>query len=76
MTVLTTCGMQEYSMTCPCGDVMKVQGNNRNDAVGQLKAMMTADAIAGHMAEKHPGQPVMSVAECHGMIQRDVQPAR
>ncbi len=51
---------------------MTVDAIDRNDAVAQLKAMMTESSIAAHMAEKHPGDPVMSVADCHAMIEKDV----
>ncbi len=66
--------MSKFQMTCSCGDPMTVDAVDRNDAVAQLKAMMTESSIAAHMAEKHPGQPVMSVAECHAMIEKDVVP--
>ena len=62
-------------MTCSCGDTMTVDAATREDAVAQLKGMMTADAIAKHMAEKHPGQPLISVADCHAQIERDVKAA-
>ena len=44
-------------------------------AVAKFKGMMDEAAIQAHMAEKHPGQPVMSVADCHAMIEKDVMPA-
>ena len=59
-------------MTCSCGDTMTVQAEDRNDAVAKFKGMMDEAAIAAHMKEKHPGQPVMSVAECHVAIEKDV----
>ena len=61
-------------MTCPCGDVMDVEAENRAEAITKMQGMMTAEAIAAHMTEKHPGQPVMSVAECHAMIAQDMMP--
>lgn len=54
---------------------MTVDADNRDDAVAQFKGMMTEDAIKAHMAEKHPGDPVMSVADCHAMIEKNVMPA-
>ena len=51
---------------------MTVDAENREGAVAQFKAMMDERGIASHMKEKHPGQPVMSVADCHAMIERDV----
>ena len=66
--------MNTYTMTCPCGDVMTVQADNRAAAVAELKGQMTAEAIAAHMAEKHPGQEVMTVEACHAMIEQDTMP--
>lgn len=60
-------------MTCSCGDNMTVEAENREGAVAQFKAMMDENAIQAHMTEKHPGQPVMSVADCHAMIEKDVK---
>ena len=51
---------------------MVVDAENRDAAVAQLKGMMDEAGIAAHMSEKHPGDPVMSVADCHAMIDRDV----
>ena len=64
----------KYSMKCSCGDVMDVEAGNRKEAVAKFKAMMTQDAINAHMSEKHPGKPVMTMAECHAMIEKDVTP--
>ena len=61
-------------MKCPCGDEMKVQAENRAAAVADLKGQMTAEAIAAHMAEKHPGQEVMTVEACHAMIEQETMP--
>ena len=62
-------------MTCSCGDVMEVEAADRNGAVAQFKAMMTEESIKAHMDEKHPGQPTISVADCHAQIEKDVVPA-
>ena len=51
---------------------MEVEAADRNDAVMQFKAMMTQEAIDAHMAEKHPGDPAMSMADCHAMIESQV----
>ena len=59
-------------MTCSCGDVMTVDAEDRNEAVTKLKDMMDESAIKAHMEEKHPGDPVMSVADCHAMIEKEV----
>lgn len=60
-------------MTCSCGDTMTVEASSRADAVAKFKNMMNAEAIAKHMAEKHPGAPVISVADCHTQIEKDVK---
>ena len=67
--------MQKFNMTCSCGDTMTVEAADRNGAVAQFKAMMTEESIKAHMDEKHPGQPTISVADCHAQIERDVVPA-
>ncbi len=59
-------------MTCTCGDTMTVEAANRDEAVAKLKAMMTEDAIKQHMEEKHPGEPLISLADCHKMIEEQV----
>lgn len=64
-----------YTMKCKCGDTMSVEGATRGEAVSKLKAMMDEKGIAVHMAEKHPGEPLISVADCHAMIEKDLQPA-
>lgn len=53
---------------------MPVEAETRSDAVAKLQGMMTAEMIASHMAEKHQGEPLMSVADCHAMIERDLEP--
>ena len=65
--------MTTFSMTCSCGDTMTMDAENRDEAVSKFKAMMDEKAIAMHMAEKHPGSPVMSVADCHAQIEKDVK---
>ena len=65
--------MNEFSMTCSCGDVMKVSAESREDAVMQLKTMMNGEMIAKHMAEKHPGEAVPSMADMHMMIEQNTQ---
>ena len=64
--------MQKFKMECSCGDTMTVEATDRSDAVAQFKAMMNESAIKAHMGEKHPGDPVMSVADCHAMIEKQV----
>jgi uncharacterized short protein YbdD (DUF466 family) len=67
--------MGNFTMTCTCGDAMTIEAVSREEAVKKLQGMMTADAVALHMAQKHPGQPVMPVSEAHAMIARNLQPA-
>lgn len=62
----------QYSMTCSCGDTQTMDGATREEAVAKLKEMMTEEMIQKHMTEKHPGMPVMSVADCHAMIEQQV----
>jgi hypothetical protein len=55
--------MAQFKMACVCGDTMTVEAPSREDAVAQLKSMMDEAGIAAHMAEKHPGEPLISVAD-------------
>jgi hypothetical protein len=48
---------------------MKVEGATREEAVSKLQSMMTVAAIATHMKEKHPGEPVIPTAQVHSMIE-------
>lgn len=68
--------MQKFSMTCSCGDVMSVDASTREEAVAQMKDMMTQEAINGHMQEKHSGSPEMTMADCHAMIEKNLAPAQ
>lgn len=64
--------MGQYSMTCSCGHTMTVDAVTRSEAAQKLKAIMTPDAIAKHLAERHPGQPVLPVSQVHAMIEQNV----
>lgn len=64
--------MSKFQMTCSCKDTMVMDAENREGAIEQFKNIMNESAIAAHMAEKHPGAPVMSVADCHAQIEKDV----
>lgn len=64
--------MQKFSMTCSCGDVMSFDAETREEAVTQVKNMMTQEVINKHMEEKHPGDPAMSMADCHAMIEKNL----
>ncbi len=52
---------------------MTVEADDREAAVAQFKDMMDEAGIKAHMDEKHPGDPVMAVADCHAMIDREVK---
>ena len=59
-------------MTCSCGHVMPVEAKTRKGAISALKKMMTKKAIAAHMQEKHAGQALMTVAEVHAGIEKNL----
>ena len=63
-----------YSMTCSCGDIMKMDGETREEAVMEMKKKMDGNAIAMHMKEKHPGDPVPMMSDVHAMIDKDMKP--
>jgi hypothetical protein len=65
--------MSEYSMTCSCGDVLRVEADSNEDAVSKIQSMMTEEAMQAHMAQKHAGQPVPTLAQVHAMIAQGVQ---
>lgn len=62
----------KFSLTCSCGDTNTVEAQNREEAITKFKTLMTAEMVAAHMADKHPGDPVMSVADSHKMIEKQV----
>ena len=51
---------------------MTVDAATRDEAVAKFKDMMNEDGIKMHMSEKHPGEPLISVADCHKMIEEQV----
>ena len=67
--------MSAFHMTCSCGHDIKVDAKNRDEAVSKIQGMMTKDAIAAHMKEKHPGEPALSVGQVHQMIAMATAPA-
>ncbi|HEX9721660.1 MAG TPA: hypothetical protein VGA53_00150 [Candidatus Paceibacterota bacterium] len=67
--------MNKYSMTCTCGHEMTVDAESKEQAVEQLKSMMTEEAIASHCAEKHPGEPVPSKEESDANIEQNTKQA-
>ncbi len=66
--------MTKFSMTCSCADKMEIEAGSREEAVSKMKGMMTQDAINAHMAKNHPDKPVISMADCHAQIEKDLQP--
>ena len=50
---------------------MTVEAENREAAVEQLKSMFDEAGIKAHMEEKHPGDPVISLSDCHAMIEKE-----
>ncbi len=64
-----------YSMTCSCGHVMTVQGNTRDEAVKNMKALMTEKALTEHMAQKHAGEKAPTVGQVHAMIEQELKAA-
>ncbi len=60
-------------MTCSCGDPMAIEAGSREEAVSKMKETMTEEAIAQHMSEKHPGEPVPSVGQVHATIDSGLQ---
>jgi len=65
--------MNKYSMTCTCGQEMAVNADSREEAVEKLQDMMTDEAIAAHIAEKHPGEPVPSKEQSNAMIEQNTK---
>lgn len=64
--------MKKFKMECSCSDPMTVDAETREEAVKMIQAMMTEESIKEHMEKKHPGDPVMSVAQCHAEIEKKV----
>jgi hypothetical protein len=59
-------------MECSCGTVNTVEAATKEEAIAMLKAGMTAENIAAHMADKHPGDPVPPVEAAHAMIEQQL----
>jgi hypothetical protein len=66
--------MQAFQMTCSCGHEIKVNAADRDDAVRRVQATMGKDAIAEHIKERHPGEPVPTVEQVHAMIAKAMMP--
>jgi len=54
---------------------MNVEASTKTAAVNKLKKMMNEAAIKQHSADKHPGQPVMAVAQVHADIAQQLKEA-
>ena len=65
--------MNKYAMTCTCGQVMTTDADSKEEAVGKLQDMMTDEAIASHIAEKHPGEPIPSKEQSDTMIEQNTK---
>ena len=66
--------MSKFSMTCSCGHEMSAEAPTREEAVQQVKAMMTQEAVEQHLAEKHPEGPSMTMAQVHSQIEQMLAP--
>jgi len=67
--------MPKFSMTCSCGHEMSVDAATRQEGVAKMKAMFTKEAVDQHLADKHPGEPPMTVAQVHGQIEQKLAAA-
>jgi hypothetical protein len=67
--------MPAFHMTCSCGHDIKVDAKDRAEAVSKIQGIMNEGAIAAHMMEKHPGEPVPPVKAIHEMIAANTVPA-
>ena len=64
--------LKKFSFKCSCADVISVDANTREEAVEKFKAMLTAEEVAKHYAEKHVGQPVPDAAAEAAMLDQNV----
>ncbi len=53
---------------------MSAEAPTREEAVQQVKAMMTQEAVEQHLAEKHPEGPSMTMAQVHAQIEQMLAP--
>ncbi len=44
-----------YSVTCTCGDKLRVEADSREQAVSELKGGVDELSLANHAAERHLG---------------------
>ncbi|HEX9136690.1 MAG TPA: hypothetical protein VF905_07065, partial [Nitrospirota bacterium] len=64
-----------YAMSCSCGDVLTVQGATLDEAVKNLKKIMTEQSVAEHMKQKHPGEKVPTCEQVRTMIEQGLKAA-
>lgn len=62
-----------YSMTCSCGDVMKVKAGTRTEAVDNMKALTNEATVYEHMAQKHIGDAVPTIEQVHSIIEQSLK---
>ncbi len=51
---------------------MDVDCASREEAVSQLKTIMSESALEAHMKEKHPVQPMIPLSQVHAMIEQEL----
>lgn len=61
-----------YSFKCSCGHVVTADAQSREEAVDKIMELMTPEAVAAHMAEKHPGEQVPTPEEERAMVAQTV----
>ena len=66
--------MAAFHMTCSCGHDIKVDAKDRGEAVTKIQSIMNKDAIEKHIKERHPGEPMPTVAQVHQMIAQNTAP--
>jgi len=65
--------MAKWVATCTCGDDSEpVEADTKEGAVDKIMEQMTPEAVAAHMAEKHPGQAVPSQEEARAGVEATV----
>ena len=62
--------MKNYSMACSCGQVMKVDGMTRDEAVAKLKSIMNQEGIDAHWSQFHKDDknPKPPMVQVHAMV--------
>lgn len=58
-----------YSITCTCGDKMRVEADSREEAVEQLKNGVDELSLANHAAERHPADDAPTIEEMYDIIE-------